>query len=363
MSIMTATLRMLLIFIILGQMRLVTSTIVPVDGVFIITMVADPDGRTDMFLQLDGHDAGFVAYAEEYVIAGLTVGLYLKAGTRVGARFTGDPEGATNYGMALASYIKDSFVTVRSNGYSSSQSNAVHFHHQYLSGRTWKSIPATSTFRAKHNGIYWVSARPDCGSGDVSLNVGGGLFNVFCNGDKAISASGAFYLLAGEALQLTFNSGGTLQGGTSFSFVYLEGNQRTYLNNYQHAAYTAWADRTGTIYKNETLSFDGRIATDYGWLYNPTYRTWTIGTAGSYIVSLRGDPDSSTLNVHLYKNDDMKYVFAWYNEGGTKSGQAGIFDFASGDKLFMISPNERYLGPETFMSIALLWTESGYAFI
>ncbi|XP_070205370.1 uncharacterized protein [Littorina saxatilis] len=319
MSIMTATLRMLLIFIILGQMRLVTSTIVPVDGVFIITMVADPDGRTDMFLQLDGHDAGFVAYAEEYVIAGLTVGLYLKAGTRVGARFTGDPEGATNYGMALASYIKDSFVTVRSNGYSSSQSNAVHFHHQYLSGRTWKSIPATSTFRAKHNGIYW--------------------------------------------LQLTFNSGGTLQGGTSFSFVYLEGNQRTYLNNYQHAAYTAWADRTGTIYKNETLSFDGRIATDYGWLYNPTYRTWTIGTAGSYIVSLRGDPDSSTLNVHLYKNDDMKYVFAWYNEGGTKSGQAGIFDFASGDKLFMISPNERYLGPETFMSIALLWTESGYAFI
>ncbi|KAK7092016.1 uncharacterized protein [Littorina saxatilis] len=357
----TATLRMLLLICIsLGQIRLVTmqSVKVPVDGVYLITMVADPDGRTDMFLQFNGHDAGFVAYGLGDAVAGLVVAVYLKTGTRVSARYTGNTQGATSLGVAFASYNK-TYVTLRCSGQSSGYPNVVKFDHRFLSNSEgWLHNNDNANYmKTTMSGIYWVAARPDCGNRIVGLNVGPGLFNVFCHTDKALSASGAFYLPAGRYLKVTFKYGRYLQGGTSFSFVYLEGNQQKYINHTHHIAFTAWTDRVGGHSRKEKLSFNRAKVTDYGSLYNSAGRTWTIPTTGSYIVSMRGDPDGNTLKVIFYKNNN-KYLFAWYNENRTKSGQAGVFQFTKGDRLYMINEFGSYVGKETFMSIALLWIAS-----
>ncbi|KAK7088322.1 uncharacterized protein [Littorina saxatilis] len=354
----TATLRMLLLICIsLGQIRLVTmqSTNVPETGVYLITMVADPDGRTDMFLQLNGRDAGFVAYGQGDAVAGLVVAVHLKAGTRVSARYTGNTQGATSLGVGFVSYgIR--FITLRCTGQSSG--NVVNFDRRFLSN-PWEWTPWFLT--AEHikiltSGIYWVAARPDCGNSAVNLDVGPGLFNVFCDGDKAVSASGAFYLKAGRKLKVTFTSGSYLQGGTSFSYVILEGNQLKYIKHTHHIAFTGWA-AAGIQWRKEKLSFSKARPADWGYIYNSAERTWTIPTTGSYIVSMRGDPDGNTLKVIFYKNNN-KYLFAWYNENRTKSGQAGVFQFTKGDKLFMVNEYGRYVGKETFMSIALLWVAS-----
>ncbi|KAK7088323.1 hypothetical protein V1264_022252 [Littorina saxatilis] len=357
----TATLRMLLLICIsLGQIRLVTmqSTNVPETGVYLITMVADPDGRTDMFLQLNGRDAGFVAYGQGDAVAGLVVAVHLKAGTRVSARYTGNTQGATSLGVGFVSYgIR--FITMRCTGQSSG--NVVKFDRRFQS-KPWKWTPYFLT--AEHikiltSGIYWVAARPDCGNGTVILDIGPGLFDAFCDGDKAVSASGAFYLKAGRKLIVTFKSGSYLQGGTSFSYVMLDGNQQKYIKHTNHIAFTAWTDNVGGHLVTEWLSFNKAKATDYGSLYNYAQRIWTIPTTGSYIVSMRGDPGAgrNTLKVIFYKNNKT-YLFAWYNKNRTKSGQAGVFQFTKGDKLFMVNDFGSYVGKETFMSIALLWVAS-----
>ncbi|XP_070205332.1 uncharacterized protein [Littorina saxatilis] len=263
----TATLRMLLLICIsLGQIRLVTmqSVTVPVHGVYLITMVADPRGRSYMILQFNGHDAGFVAYGVEDAIAGLVVAVYLKGGTRVSARYQGNTQAATSLGVAFASY--------------------------------------------------------------------------------------------NERLKVTYKYGNRLQGGTTFSFVYLEGNQQKYIKHTNHIAFTAWTDRLGQSW-HEKLSFNKARPTDYGSLYNSAERVWTIPTAGTYIVSMRGHPDGNTLKVIFYKSYH-KYLFAWFNENRTIGGQAGVFQFTKGDRLYMVNEYGRYVGKETFMSIALLWVAS-----
>ncbi|KAK7088512.1 uncharacterized protein [Littorina saxatilis] len=357
----TATLRMLLLICVsLGQIRLVSmqSTKVHVAGVYLITMVADPDGRADMFLQFNGRDAGIAAYGQGDAVAGLVVAVYLKGGTRVSVRYTGNPEGASTFGVGFVSHDKDDFVTLRSRGQFTAPHHLVKFYHRVLPTGVWTTNWLTTQYTfINKSGIYWVAARPNCGLGAVSLDVGTGLFNVFCDGDKALSASGAFYLQAGRSVNVTFTTGTHLESGTSFSFVRLEANQQKYIKHSHHIAFTAWTDSIGRQSRYERLSFNRAKATDYGSLYNSAGRTWTIPTTGNYIVSMRGDPDGNTLKVMFYKNDN-KYLFAWFNEHGTKSGQAGVFQFTKGDTLWMTNEYGRYVGKETFMSIALLWVVS-----
>ncbi|KAK7088373.1 uncharacterized protein [Littorina saxatilis] len=358
----TATLRMLLLICIsLGQIRLVTmqSVTVPVHGVYLITMVADPRGRSYMILQFNGHDAGFVAYGVEDAIAGLVVAVYLKGGTRVSARYQGNTQAATSLGVAFASYNERNYVTLRCSGQYSSPPNIVKFDQRFQSTRVWIRRRVDSYYmKIRTSGIYWVAARADCGDMNraVILDVGTGLFDVFCARDKAVSASGAFYLQAGRYLKVTYKYGNRLQGGTTFSFVYLEGNQQKYIKHTNHIAFTAWTDRLGQSW-HEKLSFNKARPTDYGSLYNSAERVWTIPTAGTYIVSMRGHPDGNTLKVIFYKSYH-KYLFAWFNENRTIGGQAGVFQFTKGDRLYMVNEYGRYVGKETFMSIALLWVAS-----
>ncbi|KAK7088445.1 uncharacterized protein [Littorina saxatilis] len=129
----TATLRMLLLICIsLGQIRLASmqSTIVSVDGTYLITMVADPDGRKDMFLQFNGRDSGFAAYSQGDAVAGLVVGVYLKAGTRVGARYTGNSQDSSALGVGFASY-GSRYVTLRGSGKSNGPPHVVWFDHRF----------------------------------------------------------------------------------------------------------------------------------------------------------------------------------------------------------------------------------------
>ncbi|XP_070205177.1 uncharacterized protein [Littorina saxatilis] len=358
MTTMTATLRMLLLICIsLGQIRLVRMQIpnVTVDGVYLIAMVADPYIRTEMFLQFNRSDAGFAAYGRGDAAAGLVVAVYLKAGTIVTCIYTGNPKRASGVSVGFASYVKN-YLTLRSSGQSSGPPNVVKFDYRFLDTGVWSRNDDNADYmKITTCGIYWVAARPDCGNGAVSLNVGTGLFNVFCDGGKALSASGAFYLQAGRKLKVTFKSGRSLGNGTSFSFVYLEGNEQKYIKHTDHLAFTAWTDHVGVQSKNATLSFNKKKTTDYGSLYNSARRTWTIPTTGNYIVSMRGDPDgTNTLKVTCYKNNNT-YVSTWYNEHGTKSGQTGIFQFTKDDTLWMANDLGSYVGEETFMSITLMW--------
>ncbi|KAK7089823.1 uncharacterized protein [Littorina saxatilis] len=346
----TATIRMLLLLCVsLSQIRLVSmqstkSAIIPEDGVYIISMVADPQIKTDTILQLNGNDAGFVAYGHEGVTGGLSAALYLKAGTKVSAKLYG---GASRLDVSLATKTKSNFVTVRSKGYAWERSHFVHFHHQYNAQGVWKSISPTSHFSVPTSGIYWVMARTNCKKGNhrpQSVMVGDGLFNGYCTDGKAASASGAFYLKAGRKLNIAFNNRVSVTSDTIFSFVRLESNL---------AAFTAWVAYEAPRETHERISFDGYTPTNYGNLYESDKRMWNIPVAGSYIVAMRGDPNNRPLNIVLYKSG-RKHLFTWYNEGGTKSGQAGIFHFKAGEKLVMLDPNGRHMGRETFMSIALL---------
>ncbi|KAK7087473.1 uncharacterized protein [Littorina saxatilis] len=355
----TATLRMLLLICIsLGQIRLVSmqSITMPIDGVYLITMAADPGERTDMFLQFNGRDSGFVAYGIDQAVGGLGVAVYLEAGTKVSVRYTGYAQEYSTLGVGFVSSEKR-FVTLRLNeGQSAGPSNIVWFDQRLLATGAWiRNYAEDNYMRVGVSGMYWLAVRPDCGNGAVSLDVGPGLFKVFCDGDKALSASGAFYLKAQRNLKATFTSG-YLQSGTTFSFVRLEGNQQKYIKHSHHIAFTAWTDRVGGHKVSEWLSFNKAKATDYGSLYNSAKRTWTIPTTGNYIVSMRGDPGAgrNTLKVLLYKNNN-KYVFSWFAQLGTTSGQAACFQFNKGDTLWMVNFYGSHVGKETFMSIALLW--------
>ncbi|KAK7088278.1 uncharacterized protein [Littorina saxatilis] len=355
----TATLRMLLLICIsLGQIRLVSmqAPTMPLDGVFLLYYVVDPNiVTTSLSMQFNESDAGFTAYGIGDAIAGLNVAVYLKAGTRINTRVSGRTEGDSRFEGNFASYVKK-FVTLRCSGQSSGPPNVVNFDHRFLSTGKWSPTNGHDDYMTiSKSGIYWLAARPHCDNDEVSLDVGTGLFNVFCDGDKALSASGAFYLQEGKKLKVTFKSGRSLGNGTSFSFVYLEGNEQKYIKHTDHLAFTAWTDHVGVQSKNATLSFNKKKTTDYGSLYNSARRTWTIPTTGNYIVSMRGDPDgTNTLKVTCYKNNNT-YVSTWYNEHGTKSGQTGIFQFTKDDTLWMANDLGSYVGEETFMSITLMW--------
>ncbi|XP_070175803.1 uncharacterized protein [Littorina saxatilis] len=367
---------LLLLLLSLGELRLaMTSSVllapftVRETGVYIVTMVSDPDGpeQADLVLLINGQQTKFRAYGTDRVVGGLSVAIPLNAGDKVGAEGSGVDAG--NSGLRLnigfVGYDKNFYRTFHCDGGAITNSYGHHyasFNEQYTKTRLWSDVTAYTTtsryfFDVPKNGPYWVMARPDPpGGGWTSFDIGGRQFQAYSRHGMPTSASAALYLTSQTKLDMELLGTSSMEGATMLSYVYLEGNTPEYLGrSVFHMAFTSCVNKHARMYNaDEKVLFSTDANLNMGDLYDSKTGVFSISISGTYIISLRGHPKSGgTLHLSLHRN--VHAVFDSHSARGASSGQAAVFDWLAGDKLYVVALGNRNVGPNTMISIALLW--------
>ncbi|KAK7107167.1 uncharacterized protein [Littorina saxatilis] len=185
-----------------------------------------------------------------------------------------------------------------------------------------------------------------------------GMFYVYLGKSVPLSTSGALYLTTSEKISMRiYSTQKEMEGTTMLSFVYLEGNMPLQLSG-THMACTLEVQENAKKYGyDENIVFDGKfIILDEGNMYAKSSAEFNIRVTGSYILSLRGDPSSGQhLKLQVFRNHQV--AFTSFSQHGVSSGQAGVFNFKKGDKLYVRARYVRDVGVHTMISIALLYTE------
>ncbi|KAK7093118.1 uncharacterized protein [Littorina saxatilis] len=342
------------------------SITVPSDGVYLVTMVADPDdGRVDLRLRINSKLNDFTAYGQDDVIGGLTVAIPLNAGDKIYADPDGDYvwDSTSRLAAVLVTSDKSTFRTLRCSleAWMSNVHSEPYFYRSLQSNGEWVLNTGNLYYiTVPSYGMYWVSARPDAGDKTMTIMVkqkfgeymSGELFRVFLHEeDIALSASGAFMLspdypifMESEDMKSQHRK---LETGTILSFVKLKE---------QGYAYTARVNQTGRYSSNTRLGFH-YPNTDKGNMYDTGAKFWSIRKAGVYIVSIRGDPvGNGSLVLRLMLK--YKQIFRSFAEDGNPSGQTAVFKFQLHD---WISVNGDIGGSDvdvsTMVSIAFVASE------
>ncbi|KAK7095465.1 uncharacterized protein [Littorina saxatilis] len=353
---------LLLLLFILGQFPVAgkrAQTQIWESGVYIITLVSDPehDGQTIVRLLLNFKDTIFIAYVDDNVIGGLSVALPLKRGDYVGER----PEGprskhsAISYSVAFVGSSTKYFTTVRSDGWLHSD-KTVGFLSYITESGSWTNYPYRRImYSVPRDGVYWIMARPDGSTGHwTTVNIMG-LFNAYSGLGVPISASGAFYLTTKDKISMKVTTGQShIDPATMMSWVYLENNTPEKLKG----TYMAFTDTVPPMYAkdygtDENVAFGGSRLLDRGNMYDQSSKVFSISISGTYILSLRGNPAiHKSLRLQVYCNN--KLVFQSFAQRGVSSGQASVFTFERGDRLYIRARDYRHVGKHTMISIALL---------
>ena len=172
------------------------------------------------------------------------------------------------------------------------------------------------------------------------------LFKVFAEKARSVSASGAFYLKSGSNIRAVTQGGVTYEPQTLLSAVYLAGNKKPNTYPFEHLAFTASLDSTRRVVAQEVLQFK-HVLTKYVDGYTEIRRT------GSYMVSIRPDPESTTLViVTLYVNGT--FYWAIYAEEGVPVGATISLSLRVGSYLEVRNVKATTLGTSTMFSIAFI---------
>ncbi|KAK7107169.1 hypothetical protein V1264_015129 [Littorina saxatilis] len=214
------------------------------------------------------------------------------------------------------------------------------------------------SFAVPRTGVYWVMVRPDPLGDQWAWVLMEGMFYVYLGKSVPLSTSGALYLTTSEKISMKiYSTQKEMEGTTMLSFVYLEGNTPLQLSG-THMACTLEVQENAKKYGyDENIVFDGKlILLDEGNMYAKSSAEFNIRVTGSYILSLRGDPSSGQhLKLQVFCNHQV--AFTSFSQHGVSSGQAGVFNFKKGDKLYVRARYVRDVGVHTMISIALLYTE------
>ena len=217
-----------------------------------------------------------------------------------------------------------------------------------------KPVDKQTTFSVSTTGMYWVTARPNPYPGNpVTLKVKIGskiLFTVYSEKAKSVSASGAFHLKKYDTIWMVTQGGVTYEPQTLLSAVYLAGNKKPNTYPFEHLAFTAKYDKPLHSAAKEVLQFK-HVLTDYGYMYIDGYTE--IRRTGSYMVSIRPDPESASLViVTFYLNGKLYWVV--YAEEGIPVGATICIFLKVGSYLEVRSEKATTLGDGSMFSIAFL---------
>ena len=147
--------------------------------------------------------------------------------------------------------------------------------------------------------MYSVTARPKPHLTPLTMKVKSGskvLFTDYAEKANPVSASGAFRPAA-RSTNITLTQGGVVYSArTLLSIVYLAGNKKPNTYPFEHLAFTADLDSTRRVVAQEVPQFK-RVLTNYGSMYVDVDGYTEIRRTGSYMVSIRPDPESTTLVI------------------------------------------------------------------
>ncbi|KAK7107252.1 hypothetical protein V1264_015203 [Littorina saxatilis] len=221
------------------------SITVPSNGVYLVTMVVDPNGgNTDMQLKINGKpNSDFTAYGIYDVVAGLTVAMVLQAGDVIGGQVWGDLARINVCRLGVARVTSNTVAVLTYRSHQSDGAVPVLKWNKILGeNQRWRrgslSLGSINPY-SQGSGMYWLALRPDSDyNGDVTVRVlrynprtkkTDNLLEAYCEGYKRdISASGAFYLSFTDSITVERDSADKPLGPANlFSLVKLTDNNRT----------------------------------------------------------------------------------------------------------------------------------------
>ena len=335
------------------------SVTIPKDGVYLISVIVDPYLGSNLTLPLYCHCQGkerfFFSAHGEAIYSHAEVATALRKNDKVFLKKTGETiEAASSLSVVYVGELNSFYITVM-NGLFWSDKNPVQYTSQ-LTPNGWTPLkdPVTqTTFTVSTTGMYWVTARAKPYEKPITMAVRIGsndLFKVFAEKARSVSASGAFYLKSGSKIQAVTQGGVIYEPQTLLSAVYLAGNKKPNTYPFEHLAFTAELDSTRRVVAKEVLQFK-HVLTNNGYIYVDGYTE--IRRTGSYMVSIRPDPESTTLViVTLYVNG----TFYWgiYAEEGVPVGATISLSLQVGSYLEVRNVKATTLGSGTMFSIAFI---------
>ena len=334
--------------------------IIPKDGVYLVSVIADPCDGCPLSLQArcrcQGKDAliveayakGICSHAEVAVALRIYDRLYLKTNSQ-------NVENASSFAVVYVGELNTFYITVKGGFYSTRSPVTYTYQHTPQGWIEMKDAYKKTTFSVPTTGIYWVTGhiRPHRKSITMTVRSGSSdLFHVYGEKIKLVSTSGAFRLTAGSTIWAVTQDRLTYQPGTSLSIVYLVANEKSNTYPFKHLAFTARTQENQFWWDKQVMDFK-HVLTDYGYLYVDGYTE--IRRTGSYMVSLRPDPDSSAPPLVipvLYVNGRAHWkVFA---QQGVPIGATISINLQAGSYIFVKSFTFSIYETGTMFSIAFI---------
>ena len=330
--------------------------VIPKDGVYLVSVMADPCERCVSILHVHCQCQGtetilFTAYGSGICGHG-EMATGLKRNDKLFIEKVGKLEAWSSLTVVYVADLNSFYISVL-NALRTNNSPVTYTYRFTPNG--WSTLNNTNkitTFNIPTTGMYWVTARPNPMSKRVYMTVKIGskdLFTVYAEKTKAVSTSGAFHLTAGSNISAV-TRGGTYGPQTLLSAVYLAGNKKPNTYPFEHIAFTAKFPIRRNVAAKEVLLFQ-RVLTNYGYIHVGGYTE--IRRTGSYMVSIRPDPESaSTVIVNLYVNGRL--YWAIYAEEGVPVGATISLSLQVGSYLEVRNVKATTLGSGTMFSIAFI---------
>ena len=335
-----------------------TPMVIPKDGVYLISLVVHPcescPGIMKLYCQCQGKKAYFFTAHGELISGHAEVATGLKKKDKLILKNVGGLESSSSISVVYVAELNSFYITVMNDLIWTKQSPV--YYSIQLTPKGWISLknPALqATFRIPTTGMYWVTARPKTFLESITVSVrikSKVLFTVYAENTKTVSTSGAFCLAAGSEISMVTDGEVIYEPHTLLSLVYLAGNKKPNTYPFEHLAFTADLGFSRSVVAQEVLQFK-HVLTDYGYMYVDGYTE--IRRTGSYMVSIRPDPESSILVVvNLYVNGTFHWAI--YAEEGVPVGATISLSLQAGSYLEVRSSKVSELGTSTMFSIAFI---------
>ena len=333
------------------------SVVIPKDGVYLVSVIADPCNGCVLTVQVsckchEGERFILIAYAKG-IYSHAEVAAGLKRNDKLFLKIKGKVEEASSLSVVYVAAPTSFYYTAKNDRWCGI--SPVIFT-TMLTPSGWRKVvnsEKNTSFTVYATGIYWVTARANPAGKPMLMAVKTGmtiLVTVYAEKAKPVSTSGAFRLTAGSVIVLLPAGGWNYDRQTLISLVYLAGNKKPNTYPFEHLAFTARYYRRLYSEPRYVMQFQ-RVQTDYGYMYTEGYTE--IRRTGSYMVSVRLDPESSSVTgATLYVNGVTQWIV--YAEDGVPTGVTVSLSLRVGSYLKLAPLTAKYIGRYTLFSIAFI---------
>ena len=332
--------------------------VIPKDGVYLVSLICSPCKGCKGTLEVYCLCRGQVLY----IVQAPITGIYTHAEVAVGLKKSdklflnanrAKVEAASSLSVVYVAELNSFYITAL-NSRLTSRSPVTYTFQLRPDGWLWlKDADKKTTFNVPATGMYWVIGHARPLSKSLILTVRSGpkdLFFVYGEKVKPVSTSGAFRLTAGSTILMVTHGGVTYQAGTSLSVVYLAGNKKPNTYPFEHLAFTAKMQEKQIMSLKLVIDFK-RVLTNYGYMYIEGYTE--IRRTGSYMISLRPDPESASLvTTNLYINGKVYWLI--FAQQGVPTGATISLELQVGSYLHVKSSTYSTYGSGTMFSVAFI---------